>query len=44
MDSNQKRPHGLNEPVHPNEGAIVGSVIIVLFYFVLGLLLGAWLW
>ncbi|WP_428937795.1 hypothetical protein [Fontivita pretiosa] len=28
----------------PNEGAIAGWVIIVLFYFIAGVLLGAWLW
>jgi hypothetical protein len=33
-----------NKPLRPNEGAIVGWVVILLFYFIAGVLLGAWLW
>ena len=37
-------PHDFDDPPKPNEGACVGLLIIALFYFVLGFLLGAWLW
>lgn len=37
-------PADFDEPPRPNEGACVALVLIALFYFVLGLLLGAWFW
>lgn len=37
-------PRDLDDPPRPSEGACVGVLLIALFYFVLGLLIGAWLW
>ena len=38
------RPSDFDDPPKFNEGASVGLLIIAFFYFVLGFLLGAWLW
>lgn len=37
-------PADFEDPPRLDEGACVGLLIIALFYFVLGFLLGAWLW
>lgn len=37
-------PWDFDDPPKPNEGESVGVLILALVFFVLGFLLGAWLW
>lgn len=37
-------PAEINELPDPNEGGSVGLLILILIYFIAGLVIGAWLW
>jgi hypothetical protein len=36
--------HDFDDPPKLNEGASVGLVILLFIFFVIGMLIGAWLW